>query len=236
MSDFVRLLTAAEPSLPCGKGGFIKAYKANCAESVNYALEADPVAEIILKLIDIHGDLSITFSDLLEIMNNAAPKSLKQQKEWPKAANVLSNRLMRLQGFLRSRGIEITREPRKNDKRIVRIKKISQSVPLTVNAEEKTPKSTITRNIKPYVELWKTDKSVNLPANEVESEPLSSVENSISHIASNQPDSGVNASDVSFELKETDDVENADHVPPGGPAIVHEYFADGEKDFEEGVI
>ena len=44
------------------------------------------------------------------------------------------------------------------------------------------------------------------------------------------------APDVSFELKETDDVENADHVPPGGQAIVEEYFADGEKDFEEGVI
>jgi len=236
MSDFVHLLTAAEPSLPCGKGGFIKAYKANCAESVNYALEADPVAEITLKLMDKHGDLSITFSDLLEMMNNTAPKSLKKLKEWPKAANILSNRLMRLEGFLRSKGIEITREPRKTDKRIVRIKKISQSVPLAVNAEEKTPKSTLTRNIKPYVELWKIDKSVSLPANEVGSEQLSSVENSISHIASSGPDAGVSASDVSFELKETDDVENADHVPPGGPAIIKEYFADPEQDFEEGTI
>ncbi len=138
MSDFVRLLTAAEPSLPWKNGSFIKAYDANLAESVNYALEADPIGEIILKIVRKHGEWSGTFSDLLEMMENAASKNLKQQKEWPKGANILSNRLMRLEGFLRSKGMEITREPRKTDKRIVRLKMAFQSAPPAINAEVKT--------------------------------------------------------------------------------------------------
>ena len=109
MADFVRWVVAAEPALPWEKGVFVKAYHENCAYLVDMALEADPVGASVLEFIENRKEWSGTATDLLKSLNKIASPELKKLKAWPKRSNVLSNSLMRVQTFLRKKGIEIER-------------------------------------------------------------------------------------------------------------------------------
>ncbi|MCJ7538874.1 MAG: hypothetical protein MUO88_04330 [Desulfobacterales bacterium] len=109
MADFVRWVVAAEPALPWEKGVFVKAYHENCAYLVDMALEADPVGSAVLEFVESRKEWSGTATDLLKSLNKIASPELQRLKAWPKRSNVLSNSLMRVQTFLRKKGIEIER-------------------------------------------------------------------------------------------------------------------------------
>ncbi len=110
MADFVRWVVAAEPALPWKKGAFFEAYNENCVSLVDMALEADPVGATVLEFIESRKEWSGTATDLLKSLNKIVSPEIQRLKAWPKRSNVLSNSLMRVQTFLRKKGIEIERK------------------------------------------------------------------------------------------------------------------------------
>ena len=121
MADFARWVVAAEPACPWENGRFLKAYENNRLEMVDMALEADPVAEAVLKLLSGLDDWEGTASELLNYLKGKY-KEISEKPEWPKSPITLSNRLMRLEGFLATKGITIEKK-RTPDKRLIILRK-----------------------------------------------------------------------------------------------------------------
>ena len=110
MADSARWITAVESEGLWGNGSFLDAYQNNRQGMVDLTLESDPVAVGILNLMDDRAGWAGTSTALLEELRQVTPEDLRKLKEFPKASNVLSNRLMRLEGFLATRGLRIDRE------------------------------------------------------------------------------------------------------------------------------
>jgi hypothetical protein len=111
MADFARFVTAAEPALGWRDGSFLAAYYANRGSAHELALEADPIAVALRGLV---SEKVPTWegrpTDLLEKLGQIAGENTTKQRNWPKAANVLTTRLQRLAPNLRSVGIEVVRD------------------------------------------------------------------------------------------------------------------------------
>ena len=87
------------------RGEALEAYRANCADARNLALEASPVYEPLREVA--RAGFSGTSSELLLLLSKLASDSTRRSRRWPKAPNALGNALRRMAGSLRSTGIEI---------------------------------------------------------------------------------------------------------------------------------
>jgi hypothetical protein len=105
MADFAIWVNACEESLGMKPGEALTAYRANCAEAHNLALEASPVYEPLREVA--RAGFSGTSSELLFLLSKLASDSTRRSRRWPKAPNALSSALRRMAGSLRSTGIEI---------------------------------------------------------------------------------------------------------------------------------
>lgn len=146
MADFARFVVAAEPACPWAPGAFIRAYEANRADMVDMALESDPIGDAILNLMEDKAVWSNTSTELLNTLKTVTPDLVQKDKDWPKAPNALSNRLMRLEGFLGNKGIEIVRV-RQPHSRLIVLKKVS---PNSTSEKDWTPESEIKEDV-PFV-------------------------------------------------------------------------------------
>ena len=134
MADFASWVIAAEPACPWEKGEFLKAYEQNRIEMIETAIEAEPVGIAILKLMEGHNTWTGTSTELLKALEQFATDQSRKLAEWPKAPVVLSNRLMRLEGFLVSKGLRIDRK-RLPDKRLIVLAKIEKEVAVKIKKE-----------------------------------------------------------------------------------------------------
>jgi hypothetical protein len=97
MGDFASWAVATEVALGGEPGSFMKALGASDEEGAQQALEASPLAEPIYQLAQENPKgWEGTASEMLATLCEYADQDLKDEKEWPKAANVLPNRLKRL--------------------------------------------------------------------------------------------------------------------------------------------
>jgi len=158
MADFVRWVVAAEPALPWEKGAFLKAYNENCTSLVDMALEADPVGGTVLEFVESRKEWSGSATELLKSLNKIVSPELQRLKAWPKRSNVLSNNLMRVQTFLRKKGIEVERKH--SGTRTISLKKLEVQQP---NARQSNSDN------KPYFKMARKehsdageDKDINL--------------------------------------------------------------------------
>jgi len=147
MADFAHWVVAAEPACPWNEGVFIKAYESNRTEMIDMALDADPIGEAILKLMESHVEWINSSTELLNALKTITPDLIQKDKDWPKAPNALSNRLMRLEGFLGNKGIEISRV-RQPENRLIVLKKVSLNM---ADERDSVPKSAIKEDA-PYVQ------------------------------------------------------------------------------------
>jgi energy-coupling factor transporter ATP-binding protein EcfA2 len=148
MADFVRWVVAAEPALPWEKGAFLNAYNENCASLVDMALEADPVGATVLEFVESRKEWSGSATDLMKSLNKIVSPELQRLKAWPKRSNVLSNNLMRVQTFLRKKGIEVERKH--SGTRTITLKKIEVQQP--------NVRQSISDN-KPYFKMARKEQS-----------------------------------------------------------------------------
>ena len=105
MADFAIWFSACERALGLRTGAALEAYRANCAEARNLALEASPVYEPLREVA--RTGFCGTASELLFLLSKVASDSTRRSPRWPKASNALSSALRRMAGSLRSTGIEI---------------------------------------------------------------------------------------------------------------------------------
>lgn len=109
MADFAKFIVAAEPALPWQSGAFLKAYENNRMGIIEDAIEADPVASAVEKLLQVYpGGWMSTPSDLLNELNNFTLEEVRKLKIWPKLPNSLSGKISRCATFLRARNIDIS--------------------------------------------------------------------------------------------------------------------------------
>ena len=102
----------------------MESFQENRESMVDMALESDPTAVGIFNLMDARSEWEGTTTELLKGLRSVTPKEFQKLKEFPKAPNALSNRIMRLEGFLANRDIAITRK-RMPNKRLIMINKIN---------------------------------------------------------------------------------------------------------------
>lgn len=124
MADFAMWATAAEGGLGMEPGHFMEAYSGRRKESNRLALEADPVALSIVKLMEGRDEWVGTASGLLLELNEHVDEGIRRYKTWPRQPQYLSRHLTRLAPVLRSEGIEIQDLRRTGSERKKRISKI----------------------------------------------------------------------------------------------------------------
>jgi hypothetical protein len=105
MADFAKWVVAAEEQLPWAKGGFMKAFQSSRSILVDDAIDADPVAIAVLKLMVVRQEWQGTATELLDLLSDIAGQLKTGYTGWPKIPNQLSQQLNRTSAFLREKGI-----------------------------------------------------------------------------------------------------------------------------------
>ena len=125
MADFAEWATAAEGALGRAggweRGAFMRAYQANRRDANEIALDASPVAEALLALLD---DATAapdrrwkgTASDLLAALAQRTSEQGMQSSTWPKSPRGLAGALTRLAPNLRRAGVTIEHKKEGNKK------------------------------------------------------------------------------------------------------------------------
>ncbi|HMB07344.1 MAG TPA: hypothetical protein VKP69_26890, partial [Isosphaeraceae bacterium] len=123
MADFARWGEAVGRSLGWGPGAFLKSYEANRASANEVAVEASAVSLAIRGMMaQRQEEWTGTATELLQLLVDQAVESATRDKDWPKTANALTNRLKRAAPAIRKVGVEIIFNPRTNSKRTITIR------------------------------------------------------------------------------------------------------------------
>ena len=123
MGDFASWAVATEEALGGEPGSVMDALGVSDIEGAEQALEASPLAEPIheLAMASEADGWQGTASELLERLRDFVDDDQRHDKEWPKAANVLSSRLSRLAPLFREAGHlhieQLSRDDKKGTKR-----------------------------------------------------------------------------------------------------------------------
>jgi len=107
MADFAEWAVAAAPALGWTSAAFLEAYSDNRDEVTEAALEAAPVASMIINLAAEGAGWAGTATELLSALNARVDEATRRQKDWPGSARRLSGTLRRLAPNFRARAIEI---------------------------------------------------------------------------------------------------------------------------------
>jgi hypothetical protein len=106
MADFAKWATACETEF-WSAGTFRMAYDANRRWAVEDAVEADPVATSVRRMMAKQTSWVGTASDLLNAAVGREDRLAGNITDWPRNPRALAGRLRRSQAFLRALGIEI---------------------------------------------------------------------------------------------------------------------------------
>jgi hypothetical protein len=106
MADFARFAVAAEPALGCTPGAFLDAYTRNRTSANELALEASPIATVLISFVSEVGTWHGTASDLLKKLNERAGDTAHAEG-WVKSAQSLGGTLKRLAPNLRASCVEV---------------------------------------------------------------------------------------------------------------------------------
>ena len=121
MADFAEWATAAEAALGMAPGEFMEAYAGSRLEVNRLALEADPVAGAVVKLMEERDEWTGTATELLKELDKRVDEGVRRYKTWPKQPQYLSRHLKRLAPVLRAEGIEVEDLPRNGSERPKRV-------------------------------------------------------------------------------------------------------------------
>jgi len=127
MADFAALATAAEPALGLMPGAFIGMYAGNRNGASAVALEASPISDLIMDLVE-ERPFAGTATQLLTRLTAGADDRHRSQRGWPKNAKVLSGMIRRLTTALKNTGIEVDLY-RKEDRKRTRMISIRKEKP-----------------------------------------------------------------------------------------------------------
>lgn len=108
MADAYYWSTASEPALGRKEGAVHKAWTGTHADAVASAIEASPIAEPLLTLLERHVTAEqpwvVSASGLLEALNAEVSETVKRQPGWPKAPRWVGDRIDEIVPALRELG------------------------------------------------------------------------------------------------------------------------------------
>jgi hypothetical protein len=107
MMDFAKVGIAAEQCLDLGEGGFVKICNENYKNSNKIAFENNPVANVIIELVNVRGELKETATQLYALVYDRADEPTRRNPSFPKGVQGFSNCLERLTPNLEVEGIII---------------------------------------------------------------------------------------------------------------------------------
>jgi DNA polymerase-1 len=126
MADFALWAEACLRGAGYPTGAFLAAYEANRGDVNVLALEASPIAAVLLKALEAEtgGSFEGEAAELLAWLDGHAGEATKKQKGWPTRPHLLSGQLRRMAPNLRRAGVEVTfsREGH-GRRRIIRLKR-----------------------------------------------------------------------------------------------------------------
>ncbi|MHB1424533.1 MAG: hypothetical protein ACYC3I_15285 [Gemmataceae bacterium] len=118
MADFAEWAVAVETALGWPPGSFLNAYGENRHHANQTALEASPIAGVLIHFMEGREDWTGTASELLPELTAFAGDPVAKGQDWPKRANTLGGWLNRLAPNLRAVGITVERGVGRNRRRI----------------------------------------------------------------------------------------------------------------------
>jgi len=107
MADFAIWATAAEAGLGVPTGAVMAAYQSNRAAANEIALEASPIAALVVALVREQGVWSGRATELLEVIEGRADDWARRGKGWPRTARAMAGALRRVAPNMRKAGIRI---------------------------------------------------------------------------------------------------------------------------------
>ncbi|HEX2256322.1 MAG TPA: hypothetical protein VHG92_06420 [Afifellaceae bacterium] len=123
MADFAVWGMAVAPALGWSEQDFLTAYDANRKAGQLSVLETDPVAEALIRLLEMQDPFEGTATELLDRLNALDP-SARSAPQWPRDAAQMGERVTRLVPALAARGIAVTRD-RSSVRRTIRISRVA---------------------------------------------------------------------------------------------------------------
>ena len=126
MADFAKWVVACEPALPWQEGLFMDVYNDNRDQSIQVGLEADVVANTVIRFMENRDVWTDTATELHRKLELHVPEHVRKTDAWPKNGRWLVDRLKRAAPKLRAgAGLDITyeRENTPERRRVVRIEK-----------------------------------------------------------------------------------------------------------------
>jgi hypothetical protein len=122
MADFETWIAACSPALPFSAMEFQKQYHKNRANAFVDAIESDPVAVAVERLMEEQNTWEGTATELLEELENKIDDKVKKSKTWPTKVQTLTTRIRRAAPALRVVGVEIV-FTRNRERRVIEIEK-----------------------------------------------------------------------------------------------------------------
>jgi energy-coupling factor transporter ATP-binding protein EcfA2 len=107
MADFARLAVAMAPAFGWTEADMLGALEENRSAAVAGVIESDGVAVAVQAITEDKGRWTCTASELLAAINERTPLDRQRQRDWPKDATRLSQKLRRVAPALRRVGIEV---------------------------------------------------------------------------------------------------------------------------------
>lgn len=124
MADFARWGAAASSAMGRRPEEFLDAYRENTGRQNDAAVEASPIAQTVLSLMESRIEWEGSPSDLLTALDEEAGRLRinTKDREWPKAPNWVARRIRQVQPNLLSMGVEF-HDQRSNDQRSILLRK-----------------------------------------------------------------------------------------------------------------
>ena len=136
MADFACWVAAVEPALGWQPGTFLNAYTGNRAEADAFALEASPVARVLIQHMTDQIEWTGTPTDLLGDLNDQAGEATRSLRSWPKTPQGMSGHLRRLAPNLRkAAGLDLEFD-RTSKARVVVIRQVAQKIVMSVTSSQ----------------------------------------------------------------------------------------------------
>lgn len=129
MADFARWGTAAAIALGYAPDQFLEAYWRNIRQQTESVLENNPVAQAILRFLEIQngqwsGDPTTLHRELAAVASEL--RIDPNGRDWPKAPNWLSRRLREIHPTLAAKGI-VVEDNRSDDGRLIHLQRIEKN-------------------------------------------------------------------------------------------------------------
>jgi hypothetical protein len=171
MADFAEWVTSAEPALGWPSGTIMEAYSRNRGEAAVGAVEADPVAVAVRRLVQERGEWQGSATQLLQVLGELVGEPATHARSWPRGPKQISEHLFRAGPALRTSGIDVVRD-RTHKGRLLTLRRVEEPTGDAVAPGDDIAGPSVTENVEQFPRGDARD-AADAPSSVMEEEPPS---------------------------------------------------------------